>query len=259
MSREVKFTTDGKKVVVIGSLNSQEKIVQEIFIVDGSEIPSGEHFVVKSLHDKPAVSWKQQELDKLEVRYQLDRKRYENEIEQLRTQYNRQRDELYAKLQYTGLALKNANEKSFDVLVNYITGRTQWVVVDCYNEWRLVPIAEFNQMNGKDLRLVSLFGNDNGSFNYWIGAYSDYSGSKTRFTPFNDYDSAFAYFKELIIQGRINDTIITIAAKYSIELDAQKLADYKESQLKHFDDELKRREAELKATKKRLEEFKQKF
>jgi hypothetical protein len=47
MQKEIKFTADGKKVVVIGSLNSQEKIVQEIFVFDGSEIPSGEHFVVK--------------------------------------------------------------------------------------------------------------------------------------------------------------------------------------------------------------------
>ena len=64
---EIKFTTDGKKVIVIGSLNSQEKIVQEIFIVGGSEIPSGEHFVVKSLHDAPAVSWKEKNIKEIEV------------------------------------------------------------------------------------------------------------------------------------------------------------------------------------------------
>jgi hypothetical protein len=52
----VKYTSDGKKVVIIGNLNSQEKIVQEIFIINGQEVPSGENFVVKSLHDFPAIS-----------------------------------------------------------------------------------------------------------------------------------------------------------------------------------------------------------
>lgn len=61
----IKYTTDGKKVKVLGNLNSQEKIVQEIFIVNESEIPSGEHFVVKTLHDAPAVSWKEKNLKRV--------------------------------------------------------------------------------------------------------------------------------------------------------------------------------------------------
>lgn len=38
MEKEVKFTTDGRKVLVHGSLNSQEKIVQEIYVVGGKKI-----------------------------------------------------------------------------------------------------------------------------------------------------------------------------------------------------------------------------
>lgn len=48
---EIKYTTCGKKVVVIGDLNQTEKIVQEIFVTnDGAEIPSGERFVYESLY-----------------------------------------------------------------------------------------------------------------------------------------------------------------------------------------------------------------
>ena len=37
---EIKFTTVGKKVVVIGDLNQTDKIVQEIFVTkEGDEIP----------------------------------------------------------------------------------------------------------------------------------------------------------------------------------------------------------------------------
>jgi len=35
-----KFTTDGKKVVVIGALNTKETIVQEVFVIDGTEFPA---------------------------------------------------------------------------------------------------------------------------------------------------------------------------------------------------------------------------
>lgn len=46
----IKYTADGKKVVVIGDLNQTEKIVQEIFVTeDGCEIPTGERFVIKKV------------------------------------------------------------------------------------------------------------------------------------------------------------------------------------------------------------------
>jgi hypothetical protein len=66
---DTKYLSDGRKVVVVGKLNSQETIVQEIFCnKEGSEIPSGENFVVKSLHDSPVESWKNKEEKKLEKR-----------------------------------------------------------------------------------------------------------------------------------------------------------------------------------------------
>src|SRR6476659_8101217 len=43
---DIKYTDDGKKVMVVGKLNAQQTIVQEIFVSAGQEIPSGENFVV---------------------------------------------------------------------------------------------------------------------------------------------------------------------------------------------------------------------
>lgn len=61
--KNIKYTTDGKKVVVIGDLNQTDKIVQEIFVTEqGDEIPQGERFVVKNLLDSPAKSWVESEL-----------------------------------------------------------------------------------------------------------------------------------------------------------------------------------------------------
>jgi len=44
---QTKYTNDGKKVGIVGKLNAEQTIVQEIFITEsGQEIPSGENFVV---------------------------------------------------------------------------------------------------------------------------------------------------------------------------------------------------------------------
>ena len=61
---QTKYTTDGKKVAIVGKLNNTETIVQEIFVSEnGSEIPAGENFVVKSLLDAPAKSWKESQIE----------------------------------------------------------------------------------------------------------------------------------------------------------------------------------------------------
>lgn len=39
---DIKYTGDGKKVLVVGKLNAIQTIVQEIFVSAGQEIPSGE-------------------------------------------------------------------------------------------------------------------------------------------------------------------------------------------------------------------------
>ncbi len=78
---EIKYTTDGKKVSVIGKLNNTETIVQEIFVTaNGAEIPSGENFVVKSLHDQPVESWKEKQLRDLEARYCREKNELETRI-----------------------------------------------------------------------------------------------------------------------------------------------------------------------------------
>ncbi len=244
MAREIKFTTDGKKVVVIGSLNSQEKIVQEIFIVDGSEIPSGEHFVVKSLHDAPAVSWKENDLKKLEERYEKERKQFLSEIDKNYKAYVAKTDEFRAKLNYIGAALKNANEKSFEMLVDFVTGETKWIVVDQY-EVQLLPINEFHQMYEDKLRLISLFGKDDGSFTYAVGDYYDYSGGNKKFYPFKNYEEALLRFQELLLSQPISEKNLLLAEKYTIEYPADKVADYKQQQIKVYLDNIDRKNKEI--------------
>lgn len=229
MTNNIKYTSDGRKVVVVGNLNSYDKIVQEIFIVDGSEIPSGEHFVVTSLHDAPAVSWKEKNLKDLEERYEKEQKKYSRDIDDLNMTYRSKCKELREKITYIGSALKNANEKSFETLVNFITGEIEWIVLDDYRP-AIIPINEFNVLYEGRLRLMSIFGNDDGTFNYAVGDYYDFSGGNKRFIPFKNHDEAIECFADVLSKKTLSKDIIELAKKHSIQLPEEKLKGYKEEQ-----------------------------
>jgi hypothetical protein len=223
---EIKYTTDGKKVVVIGNLNSQDKIVQEIFIVNGQEIPSGENFIAGSLHDAPAISWKEKNLKELEDNYEAKKVKYKNDLDRLNTEYNKQSALLKRKLDYTGEVLKNVSPDSFTDFVDMLTGNIKWVVTAGYTP-ELLTWEQFYTLYDDKLRLISIFGRDNGTFTYARGTYSDYSGGSEKFMPFNNYDKAFEYFKEQLLKKDVTDEILKLADKHNIELPADKIQEYK--------------------------------
>lgn len=222
---EIKFTTDGKKVIVIGSLNSQEKIVQEIFIVDGSEIPSGEHFVVKSLHDAPAVSWKEKELKRIESQYETDKFKYDNELKVLNARYRTISQELRNKIEYAGKVLKNVSPESFNTLVDYLTGEIKYIVKCGYSP-ELIEWKDFIQTYEDKLRLISIYGKDDGYLTYAVGDYCDFSGGSKHFKPFNNYEDAFEFFTKQILNCTISDEVIKVAKKHSIELPTEKVKEF---------------------------------
>lgn len=169
---DIKFTSDGKKVVVVEKLNNLETIVQEIFIQDGNEIPSGENFVVKSLHDAPAISWKEKTLKELEERFERERAKYQELISRDLKSYKEKTNALSEKLKYMAAALKNVSEDSFSMLIDFICGNITHVVVKRpYYLPEFLTIEEFNksEMYENRLRLISLFGNDDGTFSYKRG------------------------------------------------------------------------------------------
>ncbi len=225
MKTEIKFTTDNKKVVIIGSLNSQEKIVQEIFIVDGSEVPSGEHFVVKTLHDAPAVSWKESNLKKINDEYDATKFRVDNELKVLNDRFKTISTELRNKIEYAGKVLKNVSPDSFNTLVDYLTGEIKYIVkTGQYAE--LIEWHDFTQHYEKELRLISIYGKDDGFLTYAIGQYYDFSGGNKYFKPFNNYEDAFSCFTKEVLSAYITDDIIKQAKKYNINLDKDKLKEF---------------------------------
>lgn len=232
---DIKYTNDGKKVVVISNLNSQETIVQEIFVSEkGEEIPYGEKFTVKNLFDEPMVSWKEKHLKEIEERYEKTFHQKEKELADLVRKYS-DKSSLISSIvkSFTSLE-KNMKESDFETLVNCISGKITHVVIKNYNGYE---IYEFQNKIGKydrydnNIKLISLYGNSNGYLNYHLHQYSDGSGgNKDEIYPFTSYELAFDFIKnnilsEIEISG-VDKYIFDNCVKYNIEIPKEKLFEY---------------------------------
>lgn len=231
---ETKYTDDGKKVVVIGNLNSQEKIVQEVFITNGGgELPSGDNFVVKSLHDVPVISWKEKRIKDMDADYAKRSDEYDRNIRTLESNYYKQRDLLQAKTGYLRSVVNNVSLEAFDMVTNYLLGKFKYVVHDSYLP-KLSEFKDFMCAYSKDkLALVSLCGDDKGTLNFRINAYSDGSGGSQVYLFFTDKDSAIAKMKELIAdETYITDKLFDLAKEYNVVLNPDLVTKFKADKLK---------------------------
>ena len=231
---ETKYTDDGKKVVVIGNLNSQEKIVQEVFITNGGgELPSGDNFVVKSLHDVPVISWKEKRLKDMDDTYAKRADEYDRTLRTLESNYYKQRDILSAKTDYLRSVVNHISLEAFDMVTNYLLGKFKYTVYDGY----LPTLAEFKDFmcdsdHGK-MALVSLCGDDKGTLDFRINQYRDGSGGSRTYFFFTDKDSAITKMKELIVNERyITDELLELAKEYDVALNPDFVAKFKADKLK---------------------------
>lgn len=247
--KNIKYTTDGRKVVVIGDLNQTEKIVQEIFVTeDGAEIPSGERFVVKSLLDAPAKSWKEKNLEELENRYSKDKDYWENRIDKLIEEKTLIFKSLSHRVKWLKQVAKQPHpeqlKKVIETLALFLSNEDMWVFYADYSNWYLEKYDQegvsrihdsvdrnYYKTRLEDMRLVSLFGKSNGCFQFRINKYSDGSGSSNDVEYFKSKEDALIY-----IQNRFNsiksydDYHLDIAKKFNLTLDAEKLSILKSKQ-----------------------------
>lgn len=151
-----KFLSDGKKVSVIGKLNNEEWIVQEIFVTEsGDEIPSGERFVTKHLHDEPVESWnirnERKKLQELALRKETCEesiRELHSRIDSLKKEKKQKNVELEAKAEI----LRNVSgiEDTFkdylEKIIPVITGTVKYVV-RAY-DYQFPSIYEFDKYIG---------------------------------------------------------------------------------------------------------------
>lgn len=239
---EHKYTEDGKKVKVVGELTNKDYIVQEIAIVDGEEVALVSNFIVKDLYDKPIITWKANHFVELEAIYERKRKDCEKKIKEI---FDIEQD-LYDKvnvlkqrLNYVEKVLNKADENTLDTLMNFLSGGIKWIVVPdtcpSISEW------SSNEMLHSKIRLISLFGDNNGTLQYGMNLYSTSFQMKDNvyFIPFTNYEEAFDKFKELVLEAKISKELMICSKKYDIQLDTDKVAKWKEEQLNIYLENIK--------------------
>lgn len=245
MENNIKYTTDGKKVVIIGSLNSQEKIVQEVFITaSGVELPSGENFVVKSLHDEPVKTWKRYEQDRheeFEKTFQEENISLKRDIEKQRDRFKIISSALSDKIRWAAKAVESVSPKAFEFLVAFCGGEINYIVTNSYSGYEIKDFTEYvtgiDNDYGREkydkLRLITLYGSreSESGFEYRVNRYSDGSGSDTNVDLFKTKEDAIEYIKnQLLAKEKYTIGIINNAEQYGIELDEQKLNDFDQSE-----------------------------
>lgn len=197
---ESKFLADGRKVAIVGQLNQQEWIVQEVFVTEsGDEIPAGERFTTKSLLDEPAKTYKQKELEKLEAaiaKRNQELSRYSKEIADLKCEVQAEKEIQKCIRNATAGAIA---EDDLGMLVDFLTGNINWIVERGYGHSDPIPFRE--AITGKEsqwreharfdsLKLISLYGGSEGDLTYRLSRYSDGSGSGNEIFAFRTFKEA---------------------------------------------------------------------
>lgn len=229
---QCKFTSDGKKVVIVGALNAKETIVQEIFVSDGTEFPAGEHFVVKTLLDAPAETYKAKEEKRIEQRI----KELERERDNLGRDISAIRDKMTAaaaKLQWISGITESEVKEVFDRVKDFISGEITHILC-CDYEMEIRPVgidsfAKYENNYGRSsfdgIKLLSLFGHWNGRLDMrWrMNNYRDGSGGWDTFIPCKSLQEAIGKAKEIIYaKDCLSDRDYEFCLEYAIPVDETK-------------------------------------
>lgn len=204
---ETKFLSDGRKVVVVGALNNQETIVQEIFITQqGDEIPGGERFVVKSLHDTPVESY----LSKEKARYEAAIKKAKDEIESVNREIKATKNKLSLyrdNIKQVKAFVEHIDEADLSYFADVMTGRMNYAVKGSY---RVPSIEEFSEYMSvinnyygnssyEGMKMLSVLGNSDGNIALRANQWGDGSGSYDEVKFFETYEEARDHVKQCVL------------------------------------------------------------
>lgn len=227
-----KYTKDGKKVVVIGKLNNEEWIVQEIFVSNGKEFPSGENFVERTLLDEPAETYQSRQAKVLE-----------GNLENLKSKIQTLEDESRIKRRKRDVAqlinratekYQNIDPEQLDTLFAFIAGEITHIIIEKYSGYEIVSLFDgveatdswYGRISLDGLKLVSLFGcNKEGErhkkdrtfrLDWRINRYRDGSGDWTKIWPCSSIEAAVQKLNELLLGKDATEKYIALKKKYRL-------------------------------------------
>ncbi|EKN3387805.1 hypothetical protein OU757_004654 [Yersinia enterocolitica] len=198
-----KFLSDGRKVVIVGQLNNQETIVQEVFVTAaGDELPGGERFVVKSLHDVPVESYLSKEKARQEAALAKAKAAIESvnrEISDTRNKLSLYRD----MLKQVKAFADNIEEQDLSHFVNVMTGQLNYAVqadyriptIEKFSEYMSVIDNSYGNKSYQGLKMMSVLGNSDGRIELRVNRWGDGSGSYSDVTFFKTYEEARDFVK----------------------------------------------------------------
>ncbi|HHH1797512.1 TPA: hypothetical protein ACPZFV_004020 [Yersinia enterocolitica] len=200
---ETKFLSDGRKVVIVGQLNNQETIVQEVFVTAaGDELPGGERFVVKSLHDVPVESYLSKEKAHQEAALAKAKSAIESvnrEISDTRNKLSLYRD----MLKQVKAFAEHIDEQDLSHFVNVMTGQLNYAVqadyriptIKKFSEYMSVIDNSYGNKSYQGLKMMSVLGNSDGRIELRVNRWGDGSGSYSDVTFFKTYEEARDFVK----------------------------------------------------------------
>jgi hypothetical protein len=223
----IKYTNDGRKVRVVGNLNNKEIIVQEIFVdKTGAEIPSGENFVVKSLHDAPMISWQEKDSKLKEQKYKKDKDFYEQKTQDLKRQVKK-----------TAALIKSSvgMERFFSIeklktLDLFLAGAFTHFLITQWNDLEIVEFGkETEHYDTGNIKLLTLFGRSDGDLNWRLCEYSDGSGSSYNAEPCLSYNDALekaqAKIDVIVKEKGASDSLIRFSVKHRLHISKKAISE----------------------------------
>lgn len=269
---ETKFLSDGRKVVIVGQLNNSETIVQEVFVTQaGDELPGGERFVVKSLHDQPVESWLSRETSKQEKRLSESK----NKIEMI----NEQIGDLRNTLSFWGEMVKqvkafadNINKADLSYFADVMTGQVNFVISQDYGLPSIERFEDYmssidNYLGRKTfegIKCLSVLGSTDGDIALRVTRYPDGSGGSVDVEFYKTIEDARQRIKIIALE-RLNKHGLSIDevkkcrkmgvnfSKDELKIIRDRLFESSEKTLAHYQEQFDRQANQISNGKKAIE------
>lgn len=234
---EIKYTADGKKVVVIGKLNNSESIVQEIHVSDdGTELPAGDNFVASNLLNAPMKTWKENRIGEIDKKYDAALVKWEEELHEKKKKHEASLARLQNKIEQTNFLYDNLNIEPFRTLIDFMENRITHFVRDDYGRYSILEFDDVMCANDNydrhDIKLLTLYGyrwvSNNqklpATFSYTVSEYADGSGSKYSLYPAASYEECIEIIKNLLVEeyknngNKLDGSLVSNCEEYKLKI-----------------------------------------
>lgn len=196
----IKYTKDGKKVVVLDELGDGQSVVQEMYVTGGVEHPAGDRFVVRNLLDELSKTWKEKHNDELKQvleRQEADLKKKQKRLVGLRNAANARLEAWAANEQHA-----ERYTEVFERARKFLAGEYTHLYLPDFQRPSVISVDEVvvkkEEIWGQNFetKLVSLVGKSNGDLGFRLSRYSDGSGSSKEIFLAESYAGALVMAQE---------------------------------------------------------------